>query len=176
MHATLRAELPEDEEFLARLYATTRELEMSAVSWSVAEKDAFLRSQFEFQRSHYRRHYHDAEFLIVEKDSAPIGRIYLHRGEAAFELMDIAFLPEWRGSGAGTAFLRQILDEARAAGQPVILYVEMYNRAQNLYVRLGFRPVDEEGVYLKMEWLPDRLRELQVSASEHQNREAATGQ
>jgi N-acetylglutamate synthase-like GNAT family acetyltransferase len=149
---------------------------MAAVLWNPAEKEAFLRSQFEFQTAHYRRHYHDAEFLIVEKDSVPIGRVYLHRGEAGLELMDIALLPEWRGSGAGTAFLGQILHEARAAGQPVILYVEMFNRAQNLYARLGFRVIGEEGVYLKMEWRPDPLSALPAPASGDQADEATAGQ
>ncbi len=176
LNATLRPERPEDRDFLAHLYATTREQEMAAAPWTPAEQEAFLLSQFEFQTTHYRRHYHDAEFLVVEKDSVPIGRIYLHRGEAGFELMDIAFLPEWRGSGAGTAFLLQILDEARAAGQPVILYVEMYNRAQNLYARLGFRPVGEEGVYLKMQWLPEPLRAAETPESGDQTDEAAAGQ
>lgn len=176
LNATLRPERPEDRDFLAHLYATTREQEMAAAPWTPAEKETFLLSQFEFQTTHYRRHYPDAEFLIVEKDSVPIGRIYLYRGEAGFELMDIAFLPEWRGSGAGTAFLLQILDEARAAGQLVILYVEMYNRAQNLYARLGFRPVGEEGVYSKMQWLPEPLRAAETPVSGDQTDEAAAGQ
>ncbi len=168
LNATLRVERPEDRDFLAHLYATTREQEMAAAPWTPEEKKAFLLSQFEFQTTHYRRHYHDAEFLIVEKDSVPIGRIYLHRGEAGFELMDIAFLPERRGSGAGTAFLLQILDEARAAVQPVLLYVEIFNRAQNLYARLGFRPTGEEGVYLKMQWLPEPLRAAETPESGNQ--------
>ena len=175
LNATLRAERPEDRDFLSHLYATTREQEMAAVSWTAAEKEAFLLSQFEFQSTHYRRYYHDAEFLIVEKESVPIGRVYLHRGDAGFELIDIAFLPEWRGYGTGTAFLLQILDDARAAGQPVILYVETYNRARNLYARLGFRPVGEEGVYLKMEWLPEPLRAAETPVSGDETADEGAG-
>ena len=46
---TLRAVAPEDEPFLAELYASTRADEMALVDWDAATKQAFLRQQFEAQ-------------------------------------------------------------------------------------------------------------------------------
>jgi hypothetical protein len=41
--------------------------------------------------------------------------------------------------------------EAAAAGKPRI-HVERFNPALRLYERLGFRPIEDKGVYLFMEW------------------------
>ena len=54
----------------------------------------------------------------------------------------------------GTVLLRELLDEATAAGKRVSIHVERQNRALGLYERLGFRQAGEHGVYLRMEWEP----------------------
>ena len=67
-------------------------------------------------------------------------------------LVDIALLPEFRGQGIGTRLLEVVQTEAEAAGLPVGLSVAKDNRALNLYGRLGFCRMADDGVYLKMEW------------------------
>jgi ribosomal protein S18 acetylase RimI-like enzyme len=142
------ADLP----FLAALYASTREAELAPVPWSDAEKRAFLRQQFEAQHVHYMTYYGDAEFLIIEKDNEAVGRLYLHGGAAELRIVDIAFLPDWRGRGLGTAILQDLCEEAAAAGKAVSIHVECYNPALRLYRRLGFAQVEDKGVYRLMEW------------------------
>ena len=68
--------------------------------------------------------------------------------------MDIALLPGYRNAGIGRRLVRDIQNEARAKGLPVRLHVELFNRAVHLYERLGFSRIGENGIYLKMEWLP----------------------
>jgi ribosomal protein S18 acetylase RimI-like enzyme len=151
---SFRPETLEDEAFLAKLYATTRDIEMALTGWDAAQQEAFLRMQFQFQTTHYRQHYGDALFQIILRDNAPIGRIYLHYGPSQIRLMDIALLPEYRRSGIGSSILENLLREAAQLGKPVTLHVERFNPALRLYERLGFRMIEDLGINLYMEWRP----------------------
>lgn len=141
-----------DAAFLSRLYATTREREMSSVDLEPAAKVEFLRRQFLAQDAHYRRHFADAEFSVIEADAEPVGRYYVRRGPDEYRIIDMALLPEWRGRGIGTGLLRDLLDGAARAGVPIRLRVEPQNRARHLYERLGFRTIADETVNLHLEW------------------------
>ena len=149
---TLRPETAADEPFLYQLYATTRDYEMVHVPWDDVQKQAFLRQQCEAQLKHYRLHYRDAEFQIIELDGRPIGRIYVHRGPQYVCLMDIALLREYRGRGIGSELTSELLQQAQAEGKIVTLHVEHMNPARHLYERLGFKMVEDKGIYWKMEW------------------------
>jgi len=141
--------------FLAELYASTRREEVAQAPWPDEEKEAFLRWQFDNQHEHYQTYYPDCEFLVVERAGKPIGRLYVDRWADQIRLVDIAFLPEHRGSGLGTALLRCVLDEGRERGLPVTIHVEYNNPALHLYRRLGFHHVDSNGIYYLMEWIPE---------------------
>jgi ribosomal protein S18 acetylase RimI-like enzyme len=151
---SLRKEGSEDEPFLIALYASTRETELARTLWTDAEKAAFLRSQFALQQAHYRTHYRDADFCIIEAEGRPIGRFYVHRGAQEIRLMELALLPAWRGQGIGGALVQTLLLEATAASLPVTLHVEPSNPARRLYLRTGFRRAEELGFYERLVWLP----------------------
>jgi ribosomal protein S18 acetylase RimI-like enzyme len=142
----------EDVPFMVRLYASTREQELRAVPWSAEEKEQFLLSQFNAQKLHYDTHYEQCEFLIIEQDGRPIGRLYIDRLPDDIRIIDIALVPEIRGKGLGRILLQEILDEAAASGRSVSIHVEHFNPAMRLYERLGFRHIDTNGVYDRMEW------------------------
>jgi len=148
----LRTKTEADRPFLTALYASTRTQEMAIVPWSDEQKQAFLLSQFDAQTSHYDQYYDGADFLIIEQDGVPIGRIYIDRTPEEIEIVDIALLPELRGAGLGSRLLRDILQEAEESGKSVKIYVENFNPARHLYDRLGFQHVDTNGVYHLMKW------------------------
>lgn len=147
----LRPVEPGDEELLFRVYASTRAEELAVVPWDEARKDAFLRAQFGAQDRWYREHYTRARYDVVLIDGEPAGRLYVHRGAEEIRIVDIAFLPEHRGSGAGTSLLRDLLAEADASGKRVTIHVERLNPALRLYERLGFSVAEDKGVYLFLE-------------------------
>ena len=149
----LRPITPEDDSFLARLYASTREQELAQTNWSEEQKAMFCRMQFNAQTADYQRNYPDASFQIIERDGVAAGRLLVLRSdEKKIHVIDIALLPKHRGAGIGTKFLRELQGEAKAAGKKLSIHVERFNPARRLYERLGFQQVEEKGVYLLMEW------------------------
>ena len=144
-----------DKDFLCRLYATTRADEMAMVPWSEKEKSEFLSMQFNAQHQYYHGQFSDADFLIISQDAATIGRVYIQRRVDEIRLIDIALLPEHRGSGLGTQLLNELLLEAEQKQLPVRIHVEHFNPALRLYERLGFQQIEDQGVYYLMEWNSD---------------------
>src|SRR5689334_18928410 len=140
-------------EFLLRLYATTRADELAMVpDWSHEQKEWFVRMQFQAQHAWYQEHYSDAEFDLILIDEMPAGRLYVHRRGTEIRLVDISLMPELRGKGIGTALLRNLMTEAEAAGKPLTIHVEKFNPAMRLYLRLGFKPIEDRGPYDLMAW------------------------
>jgi GNAT superfamily N-acetyltransferase len=151
---TLRAARSSDEDFLRRVYASTREHELAQVPWGEGERDAFLRHQFDAQDGYYREHYPDASFDVVEREGVPVGRLYVARWAEEIRIMELSLLPGHRGAGIGTRLVRAILDEAAREGKRTSVHVERLNPARRLYDRLGFVPVADCGVYLLLEARP----------------------
>jgi ribosomal protein S18 acetylase RimI-like enzyme len=145
---------PTDLPFLEALYASTRQEEMGPVPWSEDQKRAFLSSQFALQHRFYQENYKDTSFDVILVDGEPAGRLYVDRSPRELCVVDIALVPEWRGRGIGTYLMSALLDEARAAGQPVTLHVEDDNPAQHLYARLGFHVAGRNGPYQFLRWSP----------------------
>jgi ribosomal protein S18 acetylase RimI-like enzyme len=152
---TFRPVADVDQDFAFDLYAMVRAAELAPVPWPEEEKRRFLRQQAALQHRHYVANYPGADLLLIERDSAPIGRVYVYRTIDEIRLMDIALVPERRNRGIGTALIREILDEARATRRKVTLHVEPDNPAQRLYARLGFRLIEHRGVYDFLGWSED---------------------
>ena len=150
---SLRAVAPEDEEFLLRVYAGTREDELARVPWSEEQKDAFVRQQSAAQRREYDAHYPAAEYDVILLDGRPAGRVWVGRDDAEIHLLDIALLREAQNCGVGTAILRALIEESRASGKRLRHMVFVMNTdAMRFYGRLGFVAFEEVGPYLHMEW------------------------
>lgn len=172
----LRPEAAGDLEFLAALYASTRWEELAPVDWPEAAKREFLDQQFQLQHAHYLQHYAGAEMLLIVAarqarqllESQPdahwpdpasnehdlIGRIYFRAGSTEVRLMEIALLPAYRGRGIGCCLVQTLQAQAAQRGVDITLHVEPDNRAQRLYQRLGFKLIEQRGVYDFLGWSP----------------------
>ena len=143
--------------FTRLLYASTRSEELAPVPWPDDAKAVFLAQQHDAQRRHYRTHYPDALWMIVEHAGQPVGRLYLERWPSQHRLIDIAMLPQARGKGFGTALLKDVIAEAFASGKSVSIHVEKANPAMSLYRLLGFEKAEDKGVYDLMLCTPAAL-------------------
>lgn len=141
-----------DVPFIERLYRSTREGELAITGWPEEFKQQFIAQQQFAQNRHFEMSHPGAEWLLIERDGAPIGRLYVEDRAAEIWLVDIALMPESRGGGIGTAVLEDLIAHGREAGKPVALTVFKTNPARRLYARLGFIPVADGGAYEQMEW------------------------
>jgi ribosomal protein S18 acetylase RimI-like enzyme len=151
----LRPYRADDQEFLFRLYASTRIHEIAGFGWPAPQQEMFLKMQFEAQRRSYESAYPQAEHQIVEQDGQPIGRIMVVRNEDSALLVDIALLAEHRALGIGERLLRALLLQSSRDRVPVRLQVLKTNPARRLYERLGFTRTSEDQMYIQMERRPD---------------------
>ncbi|HYF79322.1 MAG TPA: GNAT family N-acetyltransferase [Symbiobacteriaceae bacterium] len=143
-----------DAQLLADIYASTRADEVAAWGWDPQQQAAFLHMQGEMQRRAHAMQYLGATHEIILHDGAPAGQILVHRTPAEIRLVDIAFLPAYRGRGLGTAAIAELQREAAVANLPVTLSVLKSNPAQRLYARLGFIRTGESDTRYTMQWQP----------------------
>jgi len=150
---------PMDEAFLVRLYASTRAAELDMVPWTDAQKEYFARLQATAQRQHYRAEYPTAEeFLILLDetragvDETLVGRLYIDRRDAEIRLLDFSLLPDFYTGDVGPQTLAPWLQESAATGKPLTIHMQPDDPLQNLFERLGFALVSDNGVHRLFEW------------------------
>lgn len=143
----LRPATSQDRDLLLALYGSTRVDELSVVSWGDAEKAAFVRMQFEAQDASYRQSYPNGRFLVVLVAGVPVGRLYFARLASELRLVDLTLLPARRGRGTGSTLMAWLLALADRDDLPVTLHVEPWNPARRLYERIGFRSLEQRGIY-----------------------------
>ena len=162
----LRAVEPQDEEFLLDVYASSRAEELARVPWDETQKRAFLRQQFEAQRTQYFERFPDAEYDIILYRGRPAGRLWIGRSAEQTRLLDIAILPEFQNQGIGGVLVRALMKDAETAGVPLRHMVFKLNTdALRFYERLGFTPIDDVGAYIHMERRPDAASRQTSSAT-----------
>jgi len=150
---TLRPVRLEDEDFLFRVYASTRSEELEQTGWTEEQKQSFLLMQFNAQRQDYTSRFPGAEYSVVLVGGIPAGRLWVHRSDDEIRLLDIALLPGYRNAGTGTELLNRLIAEAKASGSPLRHSVFKLNEgALRFYQRLGFAVIDDLETYYVMEW------------------------
>jgi GNAT superfamily N-acetyltransferase len=154
----LRDEAAEDEAFLRRLFLALRSPEFLSLGLPADAVETLLNTQFELQRTDFRRRFKDADWQIVERRKQPIGRLYVAREMDARVLFDISLLPDCAGQGIGGRLIDHVLAGASRAGRPVTLHVRPQNPARRLYLRKGFVETGIEGGDIAMRWTPRQLK------------------
>lgn len=156
----LRAITPDDEPFVRGVFAVTRGCQFRAAGLPETLIGQVMTQQYRAQQVHYRSQYPEARFDLVVVSNIPAGYLYTLRGPAAFALIDVALLPEYRGHGIGARLVVDLIAEAAAAGRGINAHVAKGGRAWRLWQRLGFEVVGDDGVYLAI------ARPPQVHAAE----------
>ena len=151
---SFRAVLPEDSQFLLAVYGSTRLEELALTNWDQQQRDAFLKMQLDAQHVHYRGQYPSAQYLLVLLNGRHIGRLYIADKGSEIRILDVTILPEYRGSGIGTALVLHLMTYSSAVGKPLSIYVETFNRSLGLFERLGFVRSGEAGYSLLLQWNP----------------------
>src|SRR5882672_4043180 len=96
MSLALRTATPQDEPFLMKVYASTRQEELDLTQWDQTQRAAFIEMQYKAQCDHYRASFPEAEHQVILFNADAIGRLYIARQERAIRILDITILPERR--------------------------------------------------------------------------------
>ena len=139
-----------DQAFLFELYRDTRAEEMAAWGWDANQQQMFLELQFRARNASYSAYPNTRHSIIVDGDR-PVGRLLISRMEDEIRLVDIALLAEARGHGIGAKLIAELFSQAASEGTPLRLHVEKFNRALQLYQRLGFQTIEDTGTQYFME-------------------------
>jgi ribosomal protein S18 acetylase RimI-like enzyme len=138
---TLRNATEEDFEFLC----TLKEMTMREYAEPIWGWDGSL------QRERFRESYVAAGWQIILVAGQLAGGIAVERTQESLFLANIQLLPEYQSCGIGTCLIRQLLEEGRERGVPVMLSVLKTNvPARRLYERLGFYIYEEVDPRLRM--------------------------
>jgi ribosomal protein S18 acetylase RimI-like enzyme len=149
---TLRTETDADRDFRYRLFCNSRQPEL-ALLLPPPVFEQVMRHQFQAQTVSYLAEFPRARFDIIELGGRPIGRIIVDRPGDVVYIVDQAIVPELRNKGVGTAIMRGLMGEARAAGVPVRLMASQNDPAMRLYARLGFAAIESTTpMYTTLEW------------------------
>lgn len=152
MTISLRPVSIEDEAFLFEVYAGTRAEELAALGWSDAQRELFLRMQFDAQRRDYERRFTHGAHSIIVSNGRPAGRIWVERTDEYILVVDIALLPAYRNAGIGSFLFRELMKEADDARKTLRLTVSKSNAgAMRFYGRLGFNVTGETDLDCRME-------------------------
>lgn len=148
----LRSATSEDEPFLLTVYASTRAEELAATHWNETQKADFCQMQFTAQTTHYRQHYPTAEYSVILTTNHAVGRLVVDRWTQEIRIMDIVILPAHRRRGIASCLIKELQNEAASTDRSLSIHVERFNLALRLYQRLGFQIVEDNGVYLLLQW------------------------
>ncbi|PRA21324.1 GNAT family N-acetyltransferase [Pseudomonas poae] len=97
------------------------------------------------------------ENCLICRDGEVIGFISLSRDDDALFIRELHLIEAFRGQGAGTWVLEQMVLKACALGLGLLrLTVFKTNPARNLYLRQGFNIVSEENCFWSMELICPR--------------------
>lgn len=148
MLLTLSAITPADAPFLLSVYAATRADELALTNWSDKQKEMFLQTQFDAQQQHYQSRYPNASLSVIKSGEQSVGRLYTAELADEIRIIDITILPKHRNQGIGTKFVKDLLRTGIDKQKPVQIYIENFNRSAQLFSRLGFAPISEQGVHV----------------------------
>jgi GNAT superfamily N-acetyltransferase len=130
-------------------------------------KDADRKADFEFGRFVHHAAYQDVvtrqfgsweekiqdsfhKIILVDGVPAGVYSIAEHSDQIFFSELQI--LPEYQREGLGTKIMKEQIQYARSLDLPLRLQVLRENKAQELYLRLGFVVTETTDAHVKMEW------------------------
>jgi ribosomal protein S18 acetylase RimI-like enzyme len=138
---SLRQATNNDFDFLYQLHvAAMREYVEATWGW-----------QEEWQQEYFARKFDPHNRQIIRIDGQDAGVIVIEPRIEELYIALIEILPAFQRRGIGTAIVRQLINTADSDGLPVSLHVlKTNNPARQLYERLGFISVQDEGIRYKM--------------------------
>ncbi len=153
----LRPAEVKDNSFIETVYRSTREEELILTGWTEQQKWAFIKMQSTAQLSEYKTKFPGAAFQVIIFNKQDAGRFYTWENDHEIRLIDITLLPPFRGKGIGSFLLGDLIKKSDKLQKKISLHVDPSNPALQLYRRLGFIHLNNNGRHYYMERDPEVL-------------------
>ncbi|MEO6251881.1 MAG: GNAT family N-acetyltransferase [Ferruginibacter sp.] len=147
----LRPEAKKDHAFIEAVYRSTREAELNLTNWAEQEKNAFVLMQSMAQLSEYKTKFPGAALQVIIFNKQNAGRFYTWENDIEIRLIDITVLPRFQRKGIGTAVLKDLIKRSDKIQKKISLHVDPATPALQLYLRLGFFHIKNNGRHYYME-------------------------
>ena len=151
----LRPVEEKDDSFIEEVYGSTRQDELNLTNWPEQQKKAFIIMQSMAQLAEYKKNYPGAAYEIIIYKKKQAGRFYTWESDNEIRIIDITLLPLFRGKGIGTFLLKELIKKSNSVQKKISLHVEPFNPALQLYRRLGFVYIKNNGRHYYMERNPE---------------------
>ena len=140
-----------DNEFLLKVYGSTREQELAQVPWTAEQKQQFAVCSGKRRKTITRRSIPTPLTKSYISTAAPPDACIWPAAARNFT----SFISRsCRNIATGRRLFSagKIMAEAKEAGKPVTIYVETLNPSLRLFERLGFTPIQQEGFHLLLQY------------------------
>lgn len=103
----------------------------------------------------YSRKFDPSTIQVVQLAGVDVGRLRVERAAGSIYIGGIQILKAFQGQGIGSAVIGELIEESARTGASLDLHVSRYNaKARQLYERLGFRWVADDGTNHRMVYSP----------------------
>jgi ribosomal protein S18 acetylase RimI-like enzyme len=144
----------ENSEFFMELFGEIKSSELHLDTWPEQLRHQLIRMQFQaFEKSIQSEFPESIDFLILYH-SEKAGRLQLNKTGNGIRIINISLLPVFQNKGIGFEIINDILNEANLKKIPVNLEVDKINPAFNLYIKLGFKIINENEIKYSMIYTP----------------------
>jgi N-acetylglutamate synthase-like GNAT family acetyltransferase len=141
---TLRFATPDDLPFAQRLHAETYRAQIEPLhGWDDHAEAERIARTFRPERTR-----------ILQRGGSDIGLLSMETTAREIVVENFSIAPDFQNRGLGSSILKAILAAARDSGLPVVCVLNKTSRAQRLYDRLGFTPVEQTDTSVRLRWQP----------------------
>ncbi len=145
----------EDEAAVFEIFAATQGGKFQQAGLPSTLIAQLLQQQYCAQQAQYRQQYPEAHYELIFLGEVPVGYLYTDCSGQGMRLIDIALLPASRGQGIGSQVVSDLIRQANVSGKRIDAHVAIGNPAWDLWQRLGFECVADDGVHRTIVRQPD---------------------
>jgi ribosomal protein S18 acetylase RimI-like enzyme len=150
-----RLQTDADESFLFQLFESVKGAEFAQMPIQPTMKSHLLRMQYNAMSGYYRASYPGAVFAIIALDDTSIGRVIWDTTQNRLHIVYIAFMPNWRHLGFGTALMRVLMDQAQSLNMACEASVAVDNTPSLCFwAKLGFLERTRDLANVVVAWHP----------------------
>ncbi len=141
-----------DKAYLLQLRKLTMTAHLEASGLMLSDAEHLFRLEDNYAHAHIIFHRHS-----TTQNRQLIGGIQFKEDTQFIKLFQLQIHPDYQSNGLGTTILRHLIKESEQRQLSIKLSVLKTNKAQHLYMRLGFQLIKQDQHELYMQYHPRTL-------------------